>query len=222
VRIAIARDEAFGFYYPDDLLALRAAGAELVGFSPMADSELPGVDGVFIGGGFPECRMDELSSNRTMRQSIADFIGSGGAVYAECGGLMYLCRGLRWRDAYRPMCGVLDAEVAVHERPQGRGYMRLRETGALPWPAQPSSPAEINAHEFHHSAIVSPDPDWVYGYEVLRGAGVDGRHDAIVYKNLVAGYAHLRHVGGVAWTERFLAQVRRSLDSGFGSTQVRK
>jgi cobyrinic acid a,c-diamide synthase len=72
----------------------------------------------------------------------------------------------------------------------------------------PGAAAEVRAHEFHHSAIANPDPGWVYGYEVLRGSGIDGRHDAIVYKNLLAGYAHLRHVGGSSWTERFVAQIR--------------
>ena len=212
VRIGIARDEAFGFYYPDDLRALRRAGAELIEFSPVADPELPNVEGIIVGGGFPEYRMRELGTNRSMRESIRGFIEGGGMAYAECGGLMYLCRGLRWGEEYSPMCGVLDADVAMHARPQGRGYIRLRETGAFPWPKVAGVPAEIRAHEFHHSAIVDPDPSWVYGYDVLRGAGIDGKHDAIVYKNLVAGYAHLRDVGGVAWAERFVAQARQCKD----------
>lgn len=211
MRIAVARDDAFGFYYPDDLRALRAAGADLIDFSPVRDPELPPVDGVFIGGGFPEYRMRELAANRTMRESIRDFIESGGSAYAECGGLMYLCRALRWNDVCSPMCGVLDADVVMRERPQGRGYVRLRETDSFPWPAAPERSSEIHAHEFHHSAIADPDPGWVYGYEVLRGSGVDGRHDAIVYKNMMAGYAHLRDVGGVGWTGRFVGQVRRAL-----------
>ena len=212
LRIGLARDEAFGFYYPDDLESLRSLGAELVEFSPLKDSELPPVDALFIGGGFPEYRMQALAENKTMRAAIRDFIERGGPVYAECGGLMYLCRGLRWGKEYSPMCGVLNAEVAMHSRPQGRGYMRLRETEDFPWPqCKEGERSEIRAHEFHHSAILDPDPRWRYGYEVLRGTGINGRQDAILYKNLVAGYAHLRHVGGVAWTERFVAQIHRCL-----------
>jgi len=208
LRVGIARDEAFGFYYPDDLRALERAGAELVDFSPIHDAELPRVDALFIGGGFPECRMAELEANASMRGAVADFIAGGGPAYAECGGLMYLCRSLAWGTARRAMCGVLDAHVVMHARSQGRGYVRLRETDAFPWPRLgEDAPREVRAHEFHHSAIATPDPDWRYAYEVLRGAGIDGRHDGVVQGRLLACYSHLRDVGGTNWTRRFLAQV---------------
>ena len=208
VRIAIARDEAFGFYYPDDLAAMTRAGAELVGFSPLRDPELPDADALFIGGGFPEYRLRELSENLTMRGSIREFVESGRAAYAECGGLMYLCRELRWGDERGPMCGVLSADVAMHERPQGRGYVRLRETPEFPWPRVLGASSEISAHEFHHSAVLNPDPSWSFGYQVLRGTGVDGSHDGILHKNLVASYSHLRDVGGNGWAGRFVEQAR--------------
>lgn len=209
VRIGIARDQAFGFYYPDDLEALEEAGADLIPFSPVGDPDLPKVDALLIGGGFPEYHMRELAANAGMRGAIRDFIAAGGPAYAECGGLMYLCRGLRWGADYEPMCGVLQAEVSMHERSQGRGYIRLRELDGFPWPRRPGDVREIQAHEFHHSAILAPDPDWVYGFEVLRGAGIDGRHDGILWRNLVASYAHLRHVGGVNWPARFVAHIRQ-------------
>lgn len=210
LRIGIARDDAFGFYYPDDLASFSAAGAELVSFSPVADTQLPEVDALFIGGGFPEMRMQELEANSTMRAAVADFIRDGNAVYAECGGLMYLAERLHWQGRCCRMCGVLHADVAMHDRPQGRGYVRLAETQAFPWPRRDgrAPPGEIHAHEFHHSAVITPNPDWTYGYRVLRGQGVDGRHDGIVWGNLLANYAHLRDVGGVDWTGRFLAHVR--------------
>lgn len=211
LRIGIARDAAFGFYYPDDLRALAAGGAELVSFSPLDDAEPPAVDALFLGGGFPESRMAELEANRSMRQGIADFIAGGGPVYAECGGLMYLCAGLTWKGERRAMVGALKAEVEMRSRPQGRGYVRLRETADFPWPRLPEARADIAAHEFHHSAVVQPDPSWIYGYDVLRGVGVDGAHDGIVQGNLLACYSHLRAVGGNRWTARFLAQIRRCL-----------
>ena len=212
VRIGIARDAAFGFYYPDDLRALAAAGAELVELSPLADRELPSVDALYIGGGFPECRMAELEANREMREQIADFIARGGPVYAECGGLMYLCEAIDWKGERREMVGALKAEVRMHARPQGRGYVRLRETSDFPWPAGAGAAAcEIPAHEFHHSSLVAPDPAWRYGYDVLRGVGIDGAHDGIVQGHLLACYSHLRDVGGVRWTRRFVEHIQRCL-----------
>ncbi|MBK1653578.1 cobyrinate a,c-diamide synthase [Allochromatium vinosum] len=212
VRIGIARDAAFGFYYPDDLRALAAGGAELVPFSPISDSVLPEVDALFIGGGFPEYRMAELEDNRLMRQAIRDFVADDRPLYAECGGLMYLCSRLCWKGERRSMVGALDADVEMRDRPQGRGYVRLSETEAFPWPRLESAPSgEVAAHEFHHSAILKPDPDWRYGYTVRRGTGIDGSHDGIVQGNLLACYSHLRAVGGNRWTDRFLAHIRRTL-----------
>jgi cobyrinic acid a,c-diamide synthase len=208
VRIGIARDAAFGFYYPDDLAALERTGAELVPFSPVHDPMLPEVDALLIGGGFPECRMQELEENASMRAAVADFIANGGPAYAECGGLMYLADRLHWGNRSCRMCGVLGRDVAMHERPQGRGYVRLRETAAFPWPTPRSGTGDILAHEFHHSAVVECDPRWVYAYQVLRGVGIDGRHDGIVHKNLLASYSHLRDVGGVDWTARFVDHIR--------------
>lgn len=211
LRIGIARDAAFGFYYPDDLRALAAGGAELIAFSPLADAAPPAVDALFLGGGFPETHMRELESNRTMRQGIATFIAEGRPVYAECGGLMYLCDGLTWRGERRAMVGALKAEVEMRPRPQGRGYVSLRETADFPWPREAGTEIDIPAHAFHHSAIIEPDPSWIYGYTMQRGGGINGTHDGIVQGNLLASYSHLRHVGGHPWTARFLAHIRRCL-----------
>lgn len=208
VRLGIAKDEAFGFYYSDDLAALERAGAELIPFSPVHDPELPDLDALFIGGGFPECRMRELQDNVGMRASVADFIRRGGVAYAECGGLMYLADRLHWNGHSSRMCGVIGSDVAMHDRPRGRGYVRLHETEDFPWPSQPPRGGEVRAHEFHHSALVEPDARWVYAYRVRRGVGIDGKHDGIVQQNLLASYSHLRDVGGVGWTRRFLSRVR--------------
>ncbi len=208
VRIGYARDQAFGFYYPGDLQALRENGAELLPIDTIKDQTLPDVDGLFIGGGFPETAMEELAANSTLRQEILNFIEKGGPVYAECGGLMYLARSISWKDKCCPMVGAIPGDVVMHERPQGRGYVRLRETGNSPWPSDADGPKEIAAHEFHYSALENLDRDLVYAYEVLRGIGIDGNSDGIVYKNLLANYTHMRDVAGDRWVKRFLAHVR--------------
>lgn len=211
VRIGWAKDKAFGFYYADDLDALRAAGAELVPLDTLHDPHLPEVDGLFIGGGFPELFMNELEANATLREEIGTAIENGLPVYAECGGLMYLARTLTWRGEKHNMVGVIPGDVTMHEKPVGRGYIRLNETGESPWPmlAGDSPVAEVRGHEFHYSSLDNLDTSGLkYAYEVKRGHGIDGRHDGIVYKNLLASYAHLRSLGAYNWAARFVAFVR--------------
>lgn len=209
LRIGYPRDRAFGFYYPGDLQKMRDLGVELVPFDSLNDARLPMVDGLFIGGGFPEMVMEELQANLSLREEIRTFIEQGGPVYAECGGLMYLARRLTWKERCCDMVGAIPADVVMHERPQGRGYVRLEETGASPWPRVPGCSERIAAHEFHYSALENLDPEIRFAYKVTRGTGIDGTHDGIVYKNLLASYTHLRDVGGNRWIERFLAHARR-------------
>jgi cobyrinic acid a,c-diamide synthase len=214
VRIGIARDSAFGFYYPGDLEALEAAGARLVPFDTMAAETLPPVDGLFIGGGFPETHMLALEANVPLRTSIREAIAGGLPTYAECGGLMYLARSLTWDGLTSEMVGAIPGDVVMHKAPQGRGYVRLKETAANPWPALGigggGAGAVIPAHEFHYSSLENLEGDPIFAYEVLRGTGIDGRHDGLVIGNLLASYAHLRHVEGNRWAQRFVAFVRRS------------
>ena len=209
LTIAYAVDSAFGFYYAGDLEGLRAAGANLVPFSPLEDRELPVCDGLFLGGGFPETHMDALETNHAMRVDIAGFINRGGPVYAECGGLMYLCEDLTWQGNTRKLCGVIPAGVQMHDRPQGRGYVRLRETTAHPWPRLGQTLTETSAHEFHYSALTALPDGLEFAYDVERGFGLDGKRDGIVYRNLLASYAHLRNTQAHPWAERFVEFVRR-------------
>lgn len=209
LRIGVPRDAAFGFYYPGDLEALRAAGANLVFFSVIEDEKLPAIDGLFLGGGFPEASMSTLEANQTMRASIRTFVEDGGPVYAECGGLMYLCRRLVWGDKVCEMAGVIPADAVMYERPQGRGYVRLRVTEDHPWPVSSGATAGVVlAHEFHYSQLENIDTSLTFAYQMERGQGVDGSHDGIVHKNLLASYAHLRDVAGYHWTKRFIAHVK--------------
>jgi len=212
VRIGVARDAAFGFYYPEDLEGLQAAGAELHYFNTLADESLPDVDAVFIGGGFPERHMEALAANKPMRQALKCRIQAGLPVYAECGGLMYLSRSLQWAGRRAAMVGAIEADTVMHEKPRGRGYVQLRETGKCPWPLLDGDNKEriVYAHEFHYSDLDNCAPNLDFAYDVMRGHGIDGNHDGLVVRNVLASFSHLRDVGAHSWTRRFVAFVRNS------------
>ena len=208
VRIGIARDRAFGFYYADDLDAMRAAGAALVPFDTLNDAGLPDVDALFIGGGFPESFTAELEANAALRRQIRGAIAAGMPAYAECGGLMYLARTLTQQGRRYEMVGAIPGDVVMHQRPEGRGYVVLEETAAFPWAAAGAATRTVRAHEFHYSSLENLPPDLRCAYAVRRGHGLDGARDGIVVGNLLASYAHLRSTGANRWAARFVAFVR--------------
>ena len=206
VRIGVARDKAFGFYYADDLSALVGAGAELVDIDTLHDAQLPQIDGLFIGGGFPETCMEALEANSSLRAEIRGAIEAGLPTYAECGGLMYLSRSITWQGRKAAMVGAIAGDSVMHARPVGRGYVHLQESQAMLWAG--ASQRLVRGHEFHHSSLENLDPALAFAYKVQRGHGIDGKQDAIVYKNLLASYAHLRSEAGSDWAPRFVDFVR--------------
>ncbi len=209
VRIGIARDRAFGFYYADDLDALAGAGAEIIPFDATRDARLPDVDALYLGGGFPEIYAKELEANATLRAEIRRAIESGMPVYAECGGLMYLSRKITYQGRSYDMVGAIPGDVLMHDKPVGRGYVHLAESLEHPWP-RPNVPAtEIKAHEFHYSSLENLPPDSKFAYRVARGHGINGKYDGLVLYNLLASYAHLRTIGSCYWASRFVAFIRR-------------
>ncbi len=213
VRIAVARDAAFGFYYQDDLEAFEQAGAELLSFDTLNDKHLPEADGLFIGGGFPETHLEALSANDQLLKEIRRALAAGMPAYAECGGLMYLSRNIHWRGESRDMVGAVPADVVVGKRPQGRGYMLLQESGKNPWPQLSTTPGRktpgIPVHEFHYARLENLAEDPVFVYRVLRGTGIDGNSDGLVVNNLVAGFAHHRNTVANPWIDRFVRFVRQ-------------
>ncbi len=213
LRVGIMRDPAFGFYYEDDLEALAEGGAELISINAMRDRHLPAIDGLIIGGGFPESFMAELEANAGLRSEIRQAIDNGLPAYAECGGLMYLARSMSWKGETHAMAGVIPGDVVMHDRPVGRGYVRLRETGAGPWKSE-APEDDIHAHEFHYSSLENLPDGLTYAYEVLRGYGIDGKRDGLVYRNLLASYTHLRSTRRFSWVKRFLALVEKCKSAG--------
>ena len=206
LRIGIAKDAAFGFYYNEDLDAL-ASQAELVPIDTLHDSRLPEIDGLIIGGGFPEVFIDALAGNATLRTEIRRAIEAGLPVYAECGGLMYLSRSIAWQGRRGEMVGIVPGDAVMGERPVGRGYASVRSTGACAWLTDAGQ--NLPAHEFHYSHLENLPDAPSYAYAITRGHGMDGRHDGIVYKNLLASYCHFRGAGPGGWINRFVDFARR-------------
>ena len=210
VRIAVARDSAFSFYYADDFAALERAGARLCFFDTLADARLPEADGLFIGGGFPETHANRLQANGELRGAIRTAIRDGLPTYAECGGLMYLARAIVWRGQRSEMVGAIPVDAVMYDKPQGHGLVILEETDHAPWPEVDGSArrAAIPAHEFHYARLENLDPNLQFAYRMRRGAGIDGR-DGIVLGNMLAGFAHQRVTACNNWASRFVAFVRR-------------
>jgi cobyrinic acid a,c-diamide synthase len=202
LRIGIAHDQAFGFYYSEDIDTLRASNVELVTIDTLNADALPDLDGLIIGGGFPEVFMAELEANTRLRASIRNAIEAGLPTYAECGGLMYLSRSLSWQGRQRDLVGVVPGDTVMHERPVGRGYSMLQPTGDDKWQER----ATIPAHEFHYSSLENLPTDSIYAYQVKRGHGIDGQHDGYQLHNLLASYMHRRGSGALGWIGPFLKQ----------------
>ncbi|SMB96219.1 cobyrinate a,c-diamide synthase [Deinococcus hopiensis] len=188
-RIAYALDEAFHFYYPDALDALRDAGAELIPFSPLRDAGVPmGVGGVLLGGGYPEAHAAELSANVSMRTAIRDFAGSGRPVVGECGGLMYLGETLEDPTGQVfGMCGV----IPYRTRMSPRLTLGYREAAALTASPLAPSGAVLRGHEFHHSVLTHAPSHPAYTWTDHVGAGVK---EGYAQGNVLASYLHV-HLG---------------------------
>lgn len=188
-RIAVASDRAFCFYYQDNLDALKAAGAEIVFFSPLADVCIPpGIDAIYLGGGYPELHAAGLSGNRAMRQSIREWAKAGGLVYAECGGLMYLSRSIRdFEGRLFEMAGVFPFET---EMVRGRAHLGYREVLLKADCLLGAAGERVRGHEFHDSEISGGHGavDRVYG--VKNGEGGDLAAEGYQCGNVLGSYIH--------------------------------
>ncbi len=209
VRIAIALDEAFNFYYSDLFDILTAYGAEWITFSPLKD-RLPDADGYIIGGGYPELFLRELEGNDRMRESILEVSRAGIPFYAECGGLMYLTDRILvqqgWRgqpdDASFAMCGVFPGETVMPSR-RVVSYVEGESLGQ-----NPLGTGHFRGHEFHYSDVIL-SPDTHYSYLLSRGKGISGNRDGAVTGNTIGSYTHLHPVASRGLMEGFVTTCRR-------------
>jgi cobyrinic acid a,c-diamide synthase len=206
-KIGFIRDSAFWFYYPDNLELLEKLGASLVPCSALDDKELPAVDALYIGGGFPESHAAALAANTDFRKSLREAVEAGLPVYAECGGLMYLGKELLVEEKLFPMTGVFPFRFVLDKRPQGHGYTVLAVDA--PNPYFPIG-ATLHGHEFHYSHI----PEWEEGpfslvFKVQRGQGLHGGRDGLLYKNVLATYSHVHASGTKGWAKTLLEKASR-------------
>ena len=201
-KIGYIRDSAFWFYYPDNLELLEKMGASLVACSALDDKELPPVDALYIGGGFPESHAAALAANTDFRKSLREAVEAGLPVYAECGGLMYLGKELLVEEKVFPMTGVFPFRFVLGKRPHGHGYTILDVDA--PNPYFPIGET-LHGHEFHYSHI----PEWEEGpftlvFKVKRGQGIHGGRDGLLYKNVLATYSHVHASGTKGWAKTLL------------------
>ncbi len=210
VRLAVFRDRAFTFYYPENLEALEAAGAELVFVDAFRDAALPDAHALYIGGGFPEMFMEELSANVSLRASVKAAAEAGLPIYAECGGLMYLARRIIWGERSAEMAGVLSCDVEMTGRPQGHGYVEAVVDADNPFfPVG----AVLRGHEFHNSLLrsaYSVGDGVATAYRLNRGNGIGGGRDGLVWRNVLASYTHLHAAGAPTWAEGLIHAARRT------------
>ncbi|MCF8010834.1 MAG: cobyrinate a,c-diamide synthase [Clostridiales bacterium] len=189
VNLAVARDEAFNFYYQDSLNYLQELGARLIYFSPLHDDSLPSnIHGIYLGGGFPEMFLTKLAQNNKMKDCLRRAHYSGIPLYAECGGLMYLMEELKdFEGKTYPGVGLVPGQVQMQNKLAALGYVRAfpRQESILASPGD-----EIKGHEFHYSQISVPGEN-SSAYQLYGGKGEDGRKEGYVDNNLLASYVHL-------------------------------
>jgi cobyrinic acid a,c-diamide synthase len=205
-KIGIIKDTAFQFYYPENIEALTAAGAETVFISPLTDKSLPELDALYIGGGFPETHAQQLAANESFRKQIKALAETGLPIYAECGGLMYLGEELRLKKKSYPMAGVLPVAFDFYQRPQGHGYTVATVVNENPFYAVGT---EIRGHEFHYSRVSkwSGDEDDLV-FRMQRGVGISRDRDGISYKNVLASYTHIHALGTPQWAQALVRNAR--------------
>ncbi|MCA1961956.1 MAG: cobyrinate a,c-diamide synthase [Desulfomonile sp.] len=212
VRLGIARDAAFHFYYPDNLEALAAAGCDLVKFSPIADSELPdNLDALYLGGGYPEEHAEELSANMSMIESVRRFAARGKPVYAECGGLMYLSQGVESREGKRFfMVGLLPWWTRMLDRIKSLGYVEVALTKDSLFGTEGSI---LRGHEFHYSELVGDPTDtgeWTTTYRIRYRRKDEWITAGFQKGNILAGYVHMHFASKPGAVDRFLSVCRNS------------
>lgn len=202
VRLGVARDEAFSFYYPESLAVLSRYGAELIEFSPLTDKEPPDVDGLFFGGGFPEMFADRLTANKSMRQSLVLAAKKGMPIYAECGGLMYLAEQLVDFDGRGyAMVGIIPAVCRMQEKLQAVAYV---EAKVLKKNILCDCSDVFRGHEFHFSQMMPLTNDFPWAFEFSKNRTGANYFGGYAKGNILASYLHIHFMGQEKAAETFI------------------
>jgi len=199
--IGVVRDKAFWFYYQENLEALQDQGAGIVELSLVSRADWPEIHGLYLGGGFPETVAQELAGNDIAKSRIRDLARKGLPIYAECGGFMYLAESLEFQGENFPMAGVFPVQTKVFNKPQGHGYIRAGIISPNPFYALGE---KIVGHEFHYSRCLSLDTEARFCMRLDRGTGMKGCLDGLLYKNVLAGYAHVHALSAANWAGNFV------------------
>lgn len=214
VKIGYFSDSAFTFYYPENLESLSYEGAELIPVSSLEADELPVLDGLYIGGGFPETHADRLAANRRLMASVKKAADNGLPIYAECGGLIYLCHSLTIGQTTYPMAGVFDVDLEFKEAPQGHGYSLMEVDRDNPFFPLGT---ELRGHEFHYTTPSRVGSSLKTALKVRKGSGFCDGRDALVKNNVWAGYLHI-HASGVNDWAANLVKLARTYKTDHGNT----
>jgi cobyrinic acid a,c-diamide synthase len=208
--IGVVRDAALWFYYPENLEALTRAGAELAFVSLLENAPWPDLDGLYLGGGFPETQAQALADNTAVRDRVRALAEADLPIYAECGGFMYLCQTLQLGDAVYPMAGVFPLATHLCARPQGLGYSRATVDRANPFHPVGTT---LAGHEFHYSKCLpaldsTPGPDH-FCLAMERGVGMLAGRDGLLRASTFAAYTHIHAEGAPHWAPNFVAAALR-------------
>jgi len=211
VRLGVARDRAFCFYYPENLELLASFGAELVPFSPLKDRELPAdLHGIYLGGGYPELYAEQLAANAGLKQALQEAAAGGLPIYAECGGYLYLGREIEYEGATYPMAGVLPTRASM-----AGGRLRLGYVEAAAVAPHPLAGEAFRGHLFHYS---STEGSATPAYRVSRRG--ESFVDGCIEGNVVASYVHL-HFRGSRAVARWLASGGKDVAHGTSGGEER-
>ncbi len=207
VRIGVIKDSAFQFYYPENLEELQRHGAEIIEINAIKDKQLPDIDALYIGGGFPETNAIGIAKNISFKDSVRKAADEGLPIYAECGGLMFLSSAIVVENKKYQMAGVFPIVFEMKKKPQAHGYTIVEVTGQNPF--YPIG-VTLKGHEFHYSAVISmpENNDLHTAFKMKRGQGINNKMDGVCYKNVLASYTHIHAYGTIEWAKGLINKAR--------------